>query len=378
MPARPGFERDWHFDRDAIISGASFSGHERNKLFLNVAGSRFEDVSGVSGLDAETDGRAFAVFDYDRDGWQDIAIVNANAPLLELFRNRVGSDSDRPAAENQIVALRFVGSNREAVASPGRSNRDGIGTLVKLRVGDQTLQREVRGGEGFASQNSATMIIGIGKHDLADEVVVRWPSGVVQTLTDVPSGSLLTLYEDAAHSPNGESAVSEPYRKAVLTIAAAERPKINLPRRVFPLHAGLSHSGIQPRLVIYTTMATWCASCLGELPQWQKLTELFSPEQLEIRAVPVDNGDTAAMLERYVKRHRPVYRMLETDSSEVASVNQLVIDEMGKDGLPASFVTDARGQVVDSDWGAPSVSLIRRLLWEQGGAPSQERLAATH
>ena len=49
----------------------------------------------------------------------------------------------------------------------------------------------------------------------------------------------------------------------------------------------------------------------------------------------------------------------------MASVNQLVVQELGKNGLPASFVTDTAGRVLDSDWGAPSVSRIRQLLSER-------------
>ena len=76
---------------DEMVDGKlrvhSLSGHERNKLYLNDGnGSNFSDQSGLSGLDDESDGRAFAVFDYDRDGWSDIVSVNAMNPLTRLFR----------------------------------------------------------------------------------------------------------------------------------------------------------------------------------------------------------------------------------------------------------------------------------------------------
>ena len=69
----------------------SISGYERNRLFLGAGGSQFRDLSGVSGLDALADGRAFALTDYDRDGWQDVAAVNTNAPLLQLFHNDIAA-----------------------------------------------------------------------------------------------------------------------------------------------------------------------------------------------------------------------------------------------------------------------------------------------
>ena len=70
----------------AIRSAAS----ETNSVFINDAGRAFSDLSGVSGMDSIADGRGFAYLDYDRDGWVDVALVNSNAPQLELFRNRMG------------------------------------------------------------------------------------------------------------------------------------------------------------------------------------------------------------------------------------------------------------------------------------------------
>ena len=135
MPTRPGFERKWRFDDWAIASGASFSGHERNRLFMNLRGESFRELSGISGLDAEADGRSFAIFDFDRDGWQDIVLVNANSPLVELFRNRMGEAAGVETAANRVVAVRLFGSNRSDAAKPGSSNRDGIGARVELRFG---------------------------------------------------------------------------------------------------------------------------------------------------------------------------------------------------------------------------------------------------
>ena len=66
----------------------SFSGKERNHLFQNAQGREFHDISGISGIDTPQDGRTFAVWDYDRDGWQDIALLNINTPVLSLYRNQ--------------------------------------------------------------------------------------------------------------------------------------------------------------------------------------------------------------------------------------------------------------------------------------------------
>ncbi len=83
----PGFRR-WNRSTGADVA-VSLSGGERNHLFLSDRGRHFDDVSGVSGLDTPGDSRSFAVFDYDRDGWQDVALVNTNAPFLNLSRNEI-------------------------------------------------------------------------------------------------------------------------------------------------------------------------------------------------------------------------------------------------------------------------------------------------
>ena len=173
--------------------GVSQSGSERNHLFLASHGA-FVDVAGVSGADSVADGRAVALLDFDRDGWRDIALVNANAPLFELYRNEmgavVGEDNGR------FIALRFIGGNRQATPS-SMSNRDGYGAVVEAKVGTVSLVREHRAGEGLAAQNSAAMLIGIGVAPSVSELRVRWPSGRETRLENIPAGTLVTADEES-------------------------------------------------------------------------------------------------------------------------------------------------------------------------------------
>jgi len=85
----------------------SISGKERNRLFVNREGE-FADYSGVSGLDNPADSRVFATWDFDRDGWSDIAVVNANRPVLNIYRNRIG---EQVGNRGRFIAVRFVGGN---------------------------------------------------------------------------------------------------------------------------------------------------------------------------------------------------------------------------------------------------------------------------
>ena len=85
----------------------SFSGKERNKLFLSQQAEQFLDLSALSGLDSPADGRVLSLCDFDRDGWQDMIVANANAPLLNIYRNDIGGSALQPAQNGRMIALRF-------------------------------------------------------------------------------------------------------------------------------------------------------------------------------------------------------------------------------------------------------------------------------
>lgn len=187
----------------------SLHGGERNRYFLNRGGRDFVDISGLSGLDDPGDSRGFALLDYDHDGWQDVALVNANQPMFKLFHNELRA----AGRQGGMVALRFVGGNRTASPSKDFACRDGFGARVTLELGDLRIVRDHRCGEGWSVQNSATMIIGIGAHTNVGVISVRWPSGRVSTTREVSEGTLLTVHENPAEAAPGDSFVRTPYRR---------------------------------------------------------------------------------------------------------------------------------------------------------------------
>ncbi len=66
----------------------SLSGKERNHLFISDAGKSFSDISSVSGAHSISDGRSFAILDFDRDGWQDMILANVNSPVRQFAHQR--------------------------------------------------------------------------------------------------------------------------------------------------------------------------------------------------------------------------------------------------------------------------------------------------
>ena len=169
----------------------SFSGKERNRLFVNRSGKSFDDISPVSGIDSVADSRSFAVWDFDRDGWQDIVLANTNSPVLNIFKNQFASTID---SERGFVAFRFVGGNDSGKPSTSFTNRDAIGVKVKLYFEDQLMVGEKRCGEGLAAQNSGVLLFGIGDRQQVSRAEVIWPSGKRQEIQSIESGKLVTVF----------------------------------------------------------------------------------------------------------------------------------------------------------------------------------------
>ena len=183
-------------------------GHSAANSLADTEKRNFRDQSMLSGLDSIADGRAFAIGDFNRDGRPDIALCNANAPVLQLFENQI-------EPQNNFVALKFEGAARNTpkTETTRHSCRDGYGASVKLTLDNgQTLLREFRCGEGFAAQNSDTMIIGIGDAQTVERIQVTWPSGKKQQVGPIASGELQTLTEmdDEKQTPSVPYAIKLP------------------------------------------------------------------------------------------------------------------------------------------------------------------------
>lgn len=124
--------------------------------------------------------------------------------------------------------------------------------------------------------------------------------------------------------------------------------------------------GPKPRLVLHTTMATWCAACRVELPQLAFVRNAFKPEELAMYGLPYDEKERPEQLRAWAATHRPPYQLLtELSAPDIASVKGLVLTNMKMDAVPATFITDTQGRILRAKWGPPSVSEIRELLRAQ-------------
>ncbi len=180
-------------DKEGKKISNSFSGNERDHLYLNRGGKSFADVSALSGLDLVSDGRSFAYLDYDHDGWLDVAVASANAPQLQLLRNEIGESISE---KRNHVTLNFFGGNTGSKSSDILSNRDGYGAKITATLeSGLVLYREHHCGAGMAAQNSNKMHLGIGTSSSIKEMKVVWPSGKTQTLENIQPGSVHEIRE---------------------------------------------------------------------------------------------------------------------------------------------------------------------------------------
>jgi enediyne biosynthesis protein E4 len=76
-----------------------------------------------------------------------------------------------------------------------KSNRDGIGARLKVKSGDHVQFATVRSGESYLSGNDARIHFGLGASRKVDDLEIRWPSGQVDRIADIPSNQKITVQE---------------------------------------------------------------------------------------------------------------------------------------------------------------------------------------
>lgn len=349
------------------IAVHSLHGHERNRFFANIGGRAFVDASALSGLDVSADSRSFALLDYDRDGWLDLALANANQPLFALYRNRMASAGFRGG----MIAVRFRGGNRTPNPSARYACRDGYGARVTLDLGDRRISREHRCGEGWSVQHSPTLHLGIGTATHARSLTVRWPSGHTSVTRDIPEGCLLTVYENPADAPQQQEFVRESYRLEPKQKPgpAAPDPTPAPPPPVFLVRT-LDTTAPPARLRAYTLFATTSIELIDQLPTLKAQRERLGPEGVDLVVVPIDEKDDNNRLAAFHRQWKPTSRLLNLPlnrRSEALAVFRQVLGTAPS--MPSTVVTDEAGQVLLAQPGIPSTSTLRRLLSERPANP---------
>ncbi|MDA0590326.1 MAG: ASPIC/UnbV domain-containing protein [Planctomycetota bacterium] len=163
--------------------GENLSAYERNCVFMNFDGESFIDGSFSSGADVDSDSRSVMATDFNNDGSIDLLVGSVGGGPLRLFLNRM--------PQRNRLRIELEGT---------QSNRLGIGTRIIAKAGERQVVRDVFPANGFAGQAPAHVDLGIGDAERVD-LTVRWPSGQIQSLQAVPTGTQLKLVESAQDTP---------------------------------------------------------------------------------------------------------------------------------------------------------------------------------
>jgi hypothetical protein len=218
-------------------------------LFLNKLGKGFEEVTYATGMRKLSRGMAgygAGFFDFDNDGWKDLFVSRGHVqsvatPSYEIdqyntvFRNpgpsgpwqaltsEAGFEASPPARHRGCafgdfdgdgrvdVVVTALGKNTEVwmnrsegsghwldIALEGtKSNRDGIGARIKVVTSSGAQFNHMTSSVGYASSSYGPVHFGLAMDTTVKLVEIRWPSGIVQTLHDVPSDRVLSVKETA-------------------------------------------------------------------------------------------------------------------------------------------------------------------------------------
>jgi hypothetical protein len=154
-----------------------------NGLFRNKGNLTFEDLSAKAGTGfaVPLPHRGAAFGDLNNDGKIDIVVAVMNAAPQILM--------NRSENKNHWIILSLVGT---------KSNRDGLGTKVKITTARGSQYNEATTAVGYNSSSDKRVHFGLGDSTVIDKIELAWPSGIKQVLTNIKADQILTVTE-AAH-----------------------------------------------------------------------------------------------------------------------------------------------------------------------------------
>ena len=326
--------------------GFSFSGYERNHLFLNLEGKGFKDISGVSGIDSISDGRAALTADFDNDGDLDILVTTIQGEGHLLFRNNVGHN-------NHFIRIALEGR---------ASGKDAFGAIVRLKTDQGILTRVKSGGSGFLAQHDPRLLFGLGKAEGAEWVEVAWPSGQLQRLGPVPSGTSWKIVEGTdtlQETPERLTRLVDPFGSEQVLwhklqfIQNADFPRLEV--RTLEGPTTTLKKGVPYFLNLW---ATWCIPCRQEMPELQNLLPRFQAKGIQVVGLSVDQEVEAAGIKKFAAQLGVTYPLYTIDEENVGKI-------FGEEVfIPLSFLIDEKGRVAEvfEGWSPQSQRRIHQLL----------------
>lgn len=337
-----------------MLYGKSWSGNERNCIFLNPGRSseRFADISATSGLDFVDDARAVAPVDWDFDGDLDLWLVNRTAPQIRWMRNNAPSG-------NHFIAFRLQGTT---------CNRDAIGARLELYVKQDGQEQQqiqtLHAGEGFLSQRTKWVHFGLGCANDIERLVVRWPGGQAEEFRGLKANERYTIVQDT-----GVATAWHPPERGQLSAGAETADSVVMPKSPNGL---LLRERLPTPPLRYTTQddnedlvtieagkpvllnlwASWCHPCVAELREFTEREAEFRKAGLEVIAISVDGlGDDNSSPEKarqLLDQLQFPFKSGQTDGELVKKLQLLhdyVLHDYRALPIPTSVLLDANGDL---------------------------------
>jgi hypothetical protein len=183
---------------------------EKNLAFRNDGDYGFQKMGQAWGIDQLAISFGAGLGDLDGDGDLDLVVNNFSSPP-SIFRNR--------SARHHRIKIRLQGT---------RSNRSGLGSLVRVTTVSGLHVRFVNGGGGFMSSDEPGVVsLGLGDQDRISHLSVHWPSGVRQEFENLAADRFYLITEPTAGAPAApRTPISPLFEKSEMLAAArhVERP----------------------------------------------------------------------------------------------------------------------------------------------------------
>lgn len=327
-------DRTYHTNHMSAIfdEGFSFSGYERDLIVWNTGEGKFANISGVSGADSISDGRGAVFADFDNDGDSDILLTTVQRKAHYLFRNNVG---DR----NHYLRVVLTGA---------RSGRDAFGTVVRIvsaTAGKQTKLKS--GGSGYVSQSDGRLLFGLGQDTEVERLEITWPNGTLQVYERLTADRTLEFTEgehDFRVVPAPRTTLPQPWGESDRVLAHTGM-RVG---QVFPSIPMKTPDGTPvtlPRLasagdrILVNLWATWCTSCITEIPQLIAHQEALADAGIGLVGISVDL-ETLKEVPQYLTRMGIDYPIATTDETGLAQ-----LFPTGESTVPLTLLLDGSGRV---------------------------------
>lgn len=272
-----------------FADGLSFSGFERNKVFIGRGDGSFADLSSLSGADTPGDSRGAIWADFDDDGDADIFVHNLQRERHDLYRNDIHEPGSDKAGFLKI-RLRATALQYEA-----------IGATVTVSGPWGKTSQVLSRGAGFNSCQVPELIFGLGEH-ATGQVEVLWPGGHRDNFGDLKSGSRVELEEggkvsefDAQPRP-----LPDPKSPGLKVQSGDLIPKLLLADETGePVVLDLEQLAADGTPVYLNLWASYCAGCVAELPLLKQKAESGEVHVVTVSMDPNGSRPNAvAMLEK--------------------------------------------------------------------------------